>query len=100
LAHLKTPLGTQNRPARAGDVAIACHDRRDGIDALAGEYVLGVLSADEVRAVEQRMATDAMFRGRIDYWQRRLHGSMRWRHRSNRTRIYGCGSSARWHHHP
>ncbi|OGI68796.1 MAG: hypothetical protein A2W18_11990 [Candidatus Muproteobacteria bacterium RBG_16_60_9] len=47
---------------------------RDDIDTLAGEYVLGVLSADAIRAVEQRMATDAMFRGRIDYWQRRLHG--------------------------
>jgi anti-sigma-K factor RskA len=46
----------------------------DDMDTLAGEYVLGVLPADEARAVERRMEADPALRGRVDYWQRRLHG--------------------------
>ncbi|MDZ7602254.1 MAG: anti-sigma factor [Hoeflea sp.] len=38
-------------------------------DALAGEYVLGVLPLDERRALEKRMAEDAGFAARVAAWQ-------------------------------
>ena len=38
-------------------------------DALAGEYVLGVLPLDERRAVEKRMASDPDFAARVVSWQ-------------------------------
>lgn len=45
---------------------------RDADDALAAEYVLGVLDLPERLAVERRMATDAAFSDRISAWQERL----------------------------
>jgi anti-sigma-K factor RskA len=39
---------------------------------LAGEYVLGVLNAEQRRAVEVRMASDAAFAGQVAEWERRL----------------------------
>jgi anti-sigma-K factor RskA len=41
---------------------------------LAAEYVLGVLGADERRAVEARMAEDASFAREIAEWEERLGG--------------------------
>lgn len=38
-------------------------------DVLAGEYVLGVLSADARRAVERRMVTDRAFAALVETWQ-------------------------------
>lgn len=42
------------------------------IDALAGEYVLGTLSADERRAAEARYPSDRSFRMAVSAWERRL----------------------------
>jgi len=44
----------------------------DEIEALAGEYVLGTLDADERRAAEARLAADASFRSAVAGWERRL----------------------------
>jgi anti-sigma-K factor RskA len=45
---------------------------RDDIDALAGEYVLGTLDADERRAAEARLSSDAGFRAAVAAWLSRL----------------------------
>jgi anti-sigma-K factor RskA len=45
---------------------------RDDIDALAGEYVLGTLDADERRAAEARLSSDAAFRAAVAGWHWRL----------------------------
>jgi anti-sigma-K factor RskA len=45
---------------------------RDEIDALAGEYVLGTLDADERRAAEARLASDDAFRVAVAAWETRL----------------------------
>jgi anti-sigma-K factor RskA len=45
---------------------------RDDLDALAGEYVLGTLPADERRAAEARYAADAGFRRAVASWEIRL----------------------------
>ena len=44
----------------------------DEIDALAGEYVLGTLDADERRAAETRLAADPGFRAAVAAWEKRL----------------------------
>ena len=44
----------------------------DEIEALAGEYVLGTLDADERRAAEARLAADPSFRTAVAGWERRL----------------------------
>jgi anti-sigma-K factor RskA len=43
------------------------------LQALAGEYVLGTLSAQRRREVEQRMLVDPELRGQVDAWESRLH---------------------------
>lgn len=45
---------------------------REDLDALAGEYVLGTLPADERRAAEARYAADAGFRAAVSRWEARL----------------------------
>ncbi len=45
---------------------------RDDLDALAGEYVLGLLSGDEARLVERRVETETMLRQSVAFWQDRL----------------------------
>lgn len=40
----------------------------------AAEYVLGVLSAEERRAAEQRMARDTIFAREVAFWEERLGG--------------------------
>ncbi len=45
---------------------------RDEIDALAGEYVLGTLDADERRAAEARLAADHAFGAAVAGWETRL----------------------------
>lgn len=42
------------------------------LDALAGEYVLGTLTADERRAAEARLAADPAFRRAVAAWEARL----------------------------
>ena len=42
---------------------------RDEIDALAAEYVLGTLDADERRAAEARVAADPAFRAAVAAWE-------------------------------
>ncbi|WP_438750508.1 anti-sigma factor [Pararhizobium sp. O133] len=44
--------------------------RRDQV--IAGEYVLGVLSADDRRKVEARMVLDRTFAAMVDHWQSNL----------------------------
>jgi anti-sigma-K factor RskA len=44
----------------------------DDLEALAGEYVLGTLDADERRAAEARLTADAAFRSAVAGWARRL----------------------------
>jgi len=44
--------------------------RRDQV--IAGEYVLGVLSADDRRKVEARMVLDGAFAAMVDHWQSNL----------------------------
>ncbi len=44
--------------------------RRDQV--IAGEYVLGVLSADDRRKVEARMVLDRAFAAMVDHWQSNL----------------------------
>ena len=45
---------------------------RDERDALAGEYVLGTLDADERRAAVARIAADPAFRAAVSVWEARL----------------------------
>lgn len=45
---------------------------RDEIEALAGEFVLGTLTADERRAAEARRAADPAFSAAVAGWERRL----------------------------
>lgn len=46
---------------------------RDGeLSFLAGEYVLGVLPAEDAREVERRMASEPELRASVEYWQRKL----------------------------
>ena len=45
---------------------------RDEQDALAGEFVLGTLDADERRAAEARLASDVTFRAAVAGWETRL----------------------------
>ncbi|MCC4604593.1 anti-sigma factor [Xanthomonas campestris] len=47
-------------------------DQEPPRDVLAGEYVLGLLSADERLAAEQRIATDAAFAQAVLQWQEHL----------------------------
>ena len=52
-------------------------DRSAGHDdamPLAGEYVLGVLSAVERRDFERRLAQEPALRTEVEYWERRLGG--------------------------
>ncbi len=44
----------------------------DDDSALAGEYVLGALGADERRAVQRRIASDAAFAAEVADWESRL----------------------------
>ena len=44
----------------------------DELEALAGEYVLGTLDANERRAAETRMVADPAFRAAVAAWQARL----------------------------
>jgi anti-sigma-K factor RskA len=46
----------------------------DGGDALAAEYVLGVLGAAERRAVEQRLAQEPALAAEVRFWEARLSG--------------------------
>ncbi|MES2533715.1 MAG: anti-sigma factor [Pseudomonadota bacterium] len=48
-------------------------DGGDDIDALAGEYVLGTLSAARRREVESRMPHEPALRDAVDAWDARLH---------------------------
>jgi anti-sigma-K factor RskA len=50
---------------------VADADRND-LEALAGEYVLGTLPADERRAAEARYAADPVFRRAVSEWEIRL----------------------------
>lgn len=45
----------------------------DDLQALAGEYVLGTLTAAERAGVERRLPDDAALRAAIDAWEERLH---------------------------
>lgn len=47
-------------------------DNPNARDALAGEYVLGTLDAEQRQAVEQRMAQDPMLQAAVDRWEARL----------------------------
>ena len=47
-------------------------DQEPPRDVLAGEYVLGLLSADERLAAEQRIATDSQFAQAVSQWQAHL----------------------------
>ncbi|MGE0098150.1 MAG: anti-sigma factor [Hydrogenophaga sp.] len=44
----------------------------DDIDALASAYVLGTLSAERRRVVQERLPNDAMLRTAVDAWEARL----------------------------
>lgn len=46
--------------------------RDDDLQALAGEYVLGILAGEERDRVERRMTGDARLRGYVEAWQMRL----------------------------
>ncbi|MFZ3120815.1 MAG: RNA polymerase subunit sigma-70, partial [Variovorax sp.] len=45
----------------------------DDLQSLAGEYVLGTLSAARRREVEARMAHEPALRDAVDAWEQRLH---------------------------
>ncbi|MDH1983934.1 MULTISPECIES: anti-sigma factor [unclassified Pseudomonas] len=47
-------------------------ESREDIDQLAGEYVLGTLSAEQNAAVLQRLDTDRALRTAVDDWENRL----------------------------
>jgi len=42
-------------------------------DALAGEYVLGVLDAEQAREVDIALATDGELRAAVAFWEKKLH---------------------------
>jgi anti-sigma-K factor RskA len=42
-------------------------------DAIAGEYVLGVLDADEAREIANALATDGELRAAVRFWEEKLH---------------------------
>jgi anti-sigma-K factor RskA len=44
----------------------------EALDELAGEYVLGTLSAEQHEAVRQRLTGDQQLRGAVDAWEQRL----------------------------
>lgn len=46
---------------------------QEELNALAGEYVLGVLDAPEAREIEAAMATNAALRAAIAFWEEQLH---------------------------
>lgn len=48
------------------------HDLPEDRDTLAGEYVLGTLSAEQRRQVQARLAHDAALRAAVSYWEERL----------------------------
>jgi len=47
-------------------------ERADDLDALAGEYVLGTLSAEQHEAVRHRLEVDVQLRTAVDAWEQRL----------------------------
>lgn len=47
---------------------------REEMRAVAGEYVLGVLSAEEIDEVENALAGDRALRDEVDFWEERLIG--------------------------
>ncbi|OXY82863.1 anti-sigma factor [Oceanimonas doudoroffii] len=49
------------------------HQPDPALYTLAGEYVLGTLSAEERRRVEQRLQADAALRDAVAQWEERLH---------------------------
>lgn len=51
----------------------ALHRQDPELYALAGEYVLGTLPADERRQLEQRLAHDEPLRAAVAEWEERLH---------------------------
>ena len=57
-------MSTPRAPDRFDDVP--------GDDLRAAEYVLGVTSADERRAAQSRIDTDAAFAGLVDAWEHRF----------------------------
>lgn len=48
------------------------HDSHENLHELAGEYVLGTLSAWERDAVERRLAVEPELQTAVDYWEARL----------------------------
>ena len=50
----------------------ALNDDRDDLDADAGEYVLGTLSADERMRFEMRLRSDRRAQAAVAYWEKRL----------------------------
>lgn len=47
--------------------------QQDDLEALAGEYVLGSLPAEQRLEVEQRLVHDVPLRAAVEAWERRLH---------------------------
>ena len=47
--------------------------QQEDLEALAGEYVLGSLPAEQRLEVEQRLVHDAPLRAAVDAWELRLH---------------------------
>ncbi|AHL76467.1 RNA polymerase subunit sigma-70 [Stutzerimonas stutzeri] len=48
------------------------NERSEDLHELAGEYVLGTLTAVEREAVEQRLALESELQSAVDYWEARL----------------------------
>ena len=48
-------------------------NERDERDIVAGEYVLGVLGAEEMQDVERALATDGELRAAVTFWEAKLH---------------------------
>ncbi|WEK07013.1 MAG: anti-sigma factor [Candidatus Pseudomonas colombiensis] len=51
----------------------AADDDHDALQALAGEYVLGSLPAEQRDQVEQRLPYEPALRAAVDAWEQRLH---------------------------
>jgi anti-sigma-K factor RskA len=49
-------------------------ENREDLQVLAGEYVLGVLTAEEAAEVDRRMVSETDLRAAIRYWENRLLG--------------------------